>query len=143
MAGQQPEPERVGELNPARGAGHRRPLAGAPAPFAWTVRADEKGKIMADSITIVYEQGRYKVRALVQEACRDCLAGWRSGSLRSPREGGDVCTHGRGQWQAGEVGPRGGWYGIGPVYRSKRAARLVCDALAEAAREPAQGIPQS
>jgi hypothetical protein len=98
---------------------------------------------MADPITVVYERGNYRVRAIVREACKPCRVGWDDGTVKSPRDGGSACTHGRGQWQAGEIGKRGGWYGIGPVYRSERAARLVCDALADAAREPVQGIPQS
>lgn len=92
---------------------------------------------------IVYSAGHYVVNALVIEACGPCAQGWRDGTLKSPAESGVACTHGQGQWQAGEVGKRGGWYGIGPIFRSERAAVLVCDALAEAVRMPAQGIPQS
>lgn len=95
-----------------------------------------------NGMAITYENGAYQVRAIQRSACGPCLAGWGSGSIKSPKDGGPVCTHGQGLWQTGQTGPRGGWRGISPTYKSERAARLVCDALAEAARVPAQGIPQ-
>lgn len=99
---------------------------------------------MAQEFTITYERGGYRVAQIGQRsACKPCLTGWRDGTLVTPPNGGPVCMHGQGYWQAGEVGKRGGWYGIGPMYRSERAAHMVCDALADAAREPVQGIPQS
>lgn len=92
---------------------------------------------------IVHTAGSYAVNALVLSACGPCARGWREGTLKPYAESGVKCTHGQGQWQAGQLGKRGGWSGIGPIYRSERAARLVCDALADAEREPVQGIPQS
>jgi hypothetical protein len=91
-------------------------------------------------IKIVHEAGNYVVHELFTQACSPCNTGWHNGTLASPKNGGKRCTHGGGQWQAGQVGPRGGWYGIGPQYGSKRAAVLVCDALAEAAAMPRQGV---
>jgi hypothetical protein len=92
---------------------------------------------------IVHTAGPYVVNALVLSACGPCAEGWRNGTLKPYAESGVKCTHGQGQWQVGQVGKRGGWSGIGPIFRSKRAAVLVCDALAEALSMPAQGIPQN
>ena len=88
---------------------------------------------------IIYTAGAYEVAQLVKLACKPCITAWNAGTLAKPKDGGDVCTHGRGEWQAGRTGPRGGWQGISPRYTSERAARIVCDALAEAAWIPAQG----
>ena len=81
----------------------------------------------------VYHCGRYVVRQWSLLACRPCVRGWENGSLVHPSKGGPVCEHGgEGVWSVGTVGPRGGWYGIGPRYKSLRAAKHVCNALDEA-----------
>jgi hypothetical protein len=89
---------------------------------------------------IVHENGRYKVWQVSRSACSDCRTGWSNGTLAPYAVSGVKCTHGRGSWQVGQVGPRGGWYAMSPTYGSERAAVLVCDALAEALNIPAQGV---
>lgn len=89
------------------------------------------------NVKIIHRNGAYFVREFYRQSCRPCNLGWHAGTLARPGEGGSVCTHkGRGQWQAGQLGPRGGWYGIGPMYGSPQAAEWLCDALAQAARMP-------
>lgn len=80
----------------------------------------------------IHRSGRYVVREWHRTACRPCVLGWEDGSLTLPSQGGAVCEHGEGLWSVGTIGPRGGWYGIGPRYKSARAARHLCDALYEA-----------
>lgn len=82
---------------------------------------------------VVYEVGHYKVREFYRYACKACLNAWDAGTLLKPKDGGTPCVHGEGLWQAGVIGPRGGWYGIGPQYKTLRAAEIVCNALDRAA----------
>jgi hypothetical protein len=89
---------------------------------------------------IVHEAGAYVVRELHKSACTPCATAWRNGTLAGPGSGGAICTHGRGSWQVGQIGPRGGWYAMSPSYPAQRAAEMVCDALAAAALVPEQGV---
>jgi len=82
---------------------------------------------------IVFTAGAYEVWEIARSACKACATGWKNGTLLSPKDGGDKCIHGRGQWQAGRTGPRGGWRGEGPIYPSEYAAIILCQALATAA----------
>lgn len=93
-----------------------------------------------EQIEIVYTAGRYVVREIQRYACTPCRKGWESGALVKPVDGGLLCTHGRGMWDVGTVGKRGGWYPNTATYRSLRAARMVCDALDAAANMAAEGI---
>lgn len=81
---------------------------------------------------IVYEtESGYKVREITpRSACADCLAGWVLGTLTRPKDGGIKCLHTHdGTYQVGTVGPRGGWWPIGPVYRTFRSARRLANVL--------------
>lgn len=93
-----------------------------------------------EMVKIVFEAGNFRVREFHRYACTPCRDGWRVGTLALPATGGQPCMHGKGMWQAGFIGPRGGWHGIGPFYKSEEAARLVCSALFYASRVPADGI---
>lgn len=98
--------------------------------------ADEKN----EPITVVYQVGSLVVREWYRYACGACRTGWEDGKIVSPRDGGPVCTHGKGSWQVGKIGPRGGWQSWSQSYPSKQAAILVADALVQAANLPAQGV---
>ena len=60
---------------------------------------------------IVYTAGGFQVWEVEKLACKACRAGWADGTRVSPKEGGEPCTHGRGQWQVGFTGP--GAAGVG------------------------------
>lgn len=85
------------------------------------------------AIKVVHTADAYVVRELSREACQACSKGWSDGTLAHPRVSGVKCLHGSGRWQAGWVGPRGGWQGIGPQYTALRAAVALCEGLALAA----------
>lgn len=88
----------------------------------------------------IYEAGGYRVRQLELLSCRTCRDGWDDGTLVAPADGGPKCTHGRGRWVVGTLGPRGGWRMASPMYGSRDAAILVCRALARAAGMPPEGV---
>lgn len=93
-----------------------------------------------EQIKIVYTAGRYVVREIIRYACTPCRDGWKSGALVRPGDGGPLCVHGRGCWDVGTIGRRGGWHPNTATYPSLRAARIVCDALDTAASLAAEGI---
>lgn len=88
---------------------------------------------------IVHEAGPFKVLEFHRAACGPCVKGWADGTIAHPRDSGIACTHGPGLWQAGTVGPRGGWHGVGPRYTSLPAAQLLCNALDNATYLNRQG----
>jgi hypothetical protein len=93
-----------------------------------------------DKERLVYRQWDLVVLELEKLACTPCRYGWNNGTLKSPKDGGDICTHGPGVWQVGKFGPRGGWKPWTGRYYAKRAAVLMCDAFVEAANIPATGV---
>jgi len=94
-----------------------------------------------EEIKIVHTAGPYVVREWVKYSCTPCRTGWNDGTLTLPANGGPKCTHGRGSWEVGAIGVRGGWRSASPMYPSLLAAQVVADALAVAASMPAQGNP--
>lgn len=89
---------------------------------------------------ILEDAGFYKLAELERRACKACLTGWNTGTLASPKDGGEVCSHGRGEWAVVNIGKRGGVYFQSPRYRSEKAARLVFEAFVQAAQMPVQGV---
>jgi hypothetical protein len=93
-----------------------------------------------EPIKIVYRASEYVVREFYRYACTPCLKGWDAGTIKRPQDGGEPCAHGRGMWAVGRVGPRGGWWELGPHLDTLPGAILLADAASEAVHMPPTGV---